>query len=207
MHQQSLLHLLPLTMLLASGCGSKKKRPRIIVAMDVSGSTVPERGSQLTALDEIVRKARQELLVAEIWTFHATSQRVIEASPNINKDLLNTVKRKEMSVTLSKKLNGKGTMLSKLFSTLKDDVTNRLNKQEHTILVLLTDGGIDENAKPVKSSLGQLMKDYPNLHLVVCGIESSQRGIWNTVVDQKDAARFSTCAYQTLRDEIVRLAR
>ena len=203
----TILHLLPLTILLASGCGSKKPRPRIIVAMDVSGSTVPERGSQLTALDEIVRKARQELLVAEIWTFHATSQRVIEASPNINKDLLNTVKRNEMSVTLSKKLNGKGTLLSKLFSTLKDDVTNRLNKQEHTVLVLLTDGGIDENAKPVKSALGQLMKDYPNLQLVVCGIESSQRGIWNTVVDQRDAARFSTCAYQTLRDEIVRLAR
>lgn len=207
MHQPSLLHLLPLTMLLAAGCGSRKKRPRIIVAMDVSGSTVPERGSQLTALDEIVRKARQELLTAEIWTFHATSQRVIDASPNINKDLLNAVKRTEMSVMLSKKLNGKGTLLSKLFSSIKDDVTNRLNKQEATVLVLLTDGGIDENPKPVKAALGQLMKDYPNLQLVVCGIESSQRGIWNTVVDQRDAARFSTCAYQTLRDEIVRLAR
>jgi uncharacterized protein with von Willebrand factor type A (vWA) domain len=194
-------------MLLASGCESKKKRPRIIVALDVSGSTVPERGSQLNALDEIVRKARQELLTAEIWTFHAKSQRVIEASPNINKDLLNTVKRKEMSVDLSKKLNGKGTLLSKLFSTIKDDITNRLNKQEATILVLLTDGGIDENPKLVKSALGQLMKDFPNLQLVVCGIESSQRGIWNTVVDQHDATRFSTCAYQTLRDEIVRFAR
>ena len=207
MHQPSLLHLPPLTMLLAAGCGSKKKRPRIIVAMDVSGSTVPERGAQLTALDEIVTKARQELLSTEVWTFHATGQRVIDSQTNINTDLLNSVKSTEMSIQLSQKLNGKGTLLSKLFSSIKDDVTNRLTKQEPTILLLLTDGGIDENPKPVKSALWQLMKDYPNLKLVVCGIESSQRGIWNKVVDQRDAARFSTCAYQTLRDEIVRLAR
>jgi hypothetical protein len=207
MHQPSLLHLLPLTMLLVSGCGSKKKRPRIIVAMDVSGSTVPERGKQLSALDEIIRKARQELLTTEVWTFHATSQRVIDSMPNVNKDLLNEVKRRDMSVKLSDTLRDKGTLLSKLFGGIKDDVTNRLYKQEATVLVLLTDGGIDENPKSVKSTLGQLMNEYPKMQLLICGIESNQRGTWNAVIDQKHAARVSTCAYLTLRDEIARLAR
>jgi hypothetical protein len=207
MHQPSLLHFLPLTMLLAAGCGSKKKRPRVIVAMDVSGSTVPERGQQLSALDEIVRKARQELLTTEVWTFHATSQRVIDAMPNVNKDLLNDVKRRDMSVKLSDSLRGKGTLLSKLFTGIKDDVTNRLHKQEATVLILLTDGGIDENPKSVKLALRQMMNDYPKLQLLICGIESNQRNNWNAVIEQNYAARVSTCAYQTLRDEMVRLAR
>jgi len=182
-----------------------KANPRYtMIAIDVSESTAnrQERTSQIKALFKVVSEVKYSRGVADIWTFHRKPMRIFGPSEKLKSNVINTMVRQELRVEDS--IGRRGTYFSPLFDAVsKDPKVRQFASRNSFNLILLTDGGIDDPTAKVRPAVAQVLKAYPQIRLLIVGIENEMRERWNEIMPSAMASQidFATHAEaeQTIR--------
>lgn len=175
-------------LLTLAGCCRRQNTEgaHVIVALDRSDSTIERRGEMLSTLDDLAGDADAEKATLDIWAFDTQPVRIW--GPTRSEGAKPLLEVKGLELRPRPEHPRRGTRPGLLFQALSlDRTTHSLAGDKPVRVVILTDGGIDHADDPalLRSAAHRLAQEHRNLVVLVIGIESQERRIWERVVGEE----------------------
>ncbi len=188
----------------APGCmqHSSKPEPDLFVAcIDISGSTIPMRGAQLSQLDTIANWATISGAPLELWTFDKKPLQVWGPRVPVGSASIAAIKAKTLSTA------GKVHHITRpalLLSTLLNDPG--FKRSHRPIIVLLTDGDseVPSDSKLFLHSAAALAATR-HLQFAILDISAQNRSTWQKAFSACPASHFHEAGITEAEAELASL--